>query len=262
MNMQIGFVLLSACFAIVVPSVQAETGGAQFAADMVQRGPDGQTTSGKMFVGDGKTRMEMTQQGREVVRISDQNRRVEWILFPDEQSYLERGAPPGAEGTGAPGTPSAESDPCAGMPGVTCKRVGEEDVGGRAAIKWEMSMTHQGETLTGTQWIDVERGLPLKNVSPSGQSMELKMLGTETLDGRTVEKWEATVQVPKREPSVTYQWYDPELKLAVREEFPGGHVSELKNIRVGTQPDSLFVVPAGYNRMSMPQGGQPPQPGR
>jgi hypothetical protein len=244
--------------ALAVP-VQADTAGAQFSAEMVRRGPDGQVTSGKMFVGDGRTRMEMSQQGNVVVRISDQKRRMEWILFPAEQSYLERGAPPGdAAGPPAPvAAPSAETDPCAGAPGLTCRRVGVEDVNGRPAVKWEMSMTQQGQTLTGTQWLDVERALPLKHLMPDGRTMELKLLGTETIDGRSVEKWEMTTTVPKQQPTRTFQWYDPELKLAVREEFPGGYVSELKDIRVGAQPEDLFVVPAGYTRKTLPQGGEP-----
>jgi hypothetical protein len=242
---------------VLVAVVQADTGAAQFSAEMIRRGPDGQVTSGKMYVGDGRTRMEMSQDGREVIRISDQNRHMEWILFPAEQSYLERGAPSGAEGAvSPPKEPSAESDPCTGMPGVTCRRVGVEDVNGRPAVKWEMTANQGGQTLTGSQWLDQERGMPLRSVMPNGPTMELKMLGQETIDGRKVEKWEMTMTAPNQQPTQTFQWYDPELKLAVREEFPGGYVSELKNVRVGPQPDDLFTVPAGYNRMTMPQGGQ------
>lgn len=241
----------------LVAAAQAETGAAQFSADMVRHGPDGQVTSGKMFVGDGRTRMEMSQQGREVVRISDQNRRMEWILFPAEQSYLERGAPPGAAGSRPPPKqPSAESNPCDGLSGVACRRVGVEDVNGRPAVKWEMSASQEGKTLTGAQWLDQERGMPLKSVMPNGPTMELKILGPETVEGRKVEKWEMTMTAPNQQPSRTFQWYDPELKLAVREEFPGGYVSELKAIRVGPQPDDLFSVPAGYTRVTPPQGGQ------
>ncbi len=248
--------------AVLVATAQAETGAVQFAADMVRRGPDGQVTSGKMFVGDGRTRMEMSQQDREVIRISDQNRHMEWILFPAEQNYLERGAPSGAEGAPPPPKqPSAEADPCAGMPGVTCRRVGVEDVNGRPAVKWEMTASQEGKTLTGAQWLDQERGMPLKSVMPNGPTMELKILGQETIDGRKVEKWEMTMTAPKQQPSRTFQWYDPELKLAVREEFPGGYVSELKNIRLGPQPDDLFSVPAGYTRMTMPEAGQQPPQG-
>lgn len=246
---------------VLVATAQAETGVAQFAAEMVRRGPDGQVTSGKMFVGDGRTRMEMSQQGREVIRISDQNRGMEWILFPAEQNYLERGAPPG--GGSAPSAlkqPSAETNPCEGLSGVACRRVGVEDVNGRPAVKWEMSVTQEGQTLTGTQWLDQERGIPLKSVMPNGPAMELKILGQEAIDGRQVEKWEMTMTAPNQQPSRTFQWYDPQLKLAVREEFPGGYVSELKNIRVGPQADDLFSVPAGYTRMTLPQGSQQPSP--
>ena len=66
-----------------------------------------------------------------------------------------------------------------------------------------------------------------------------------------------TTSVPNQQPMRTFQWYDAELELAVREEFPGGYVSELKNIHVGPQPDNLFVVPAGYERMQMPPQDRP-----
>ena len=258
MGMKRQCVTAATLFAVVAASGQVGAAGAQFSADMVRRGPDGQETSGKMFMGDGRTRMEMSQQGREVVRISDQNRRMEWILFPAEKSYLERGAPPGAEQAPAtPREPSAESEPCAGVPGMTCRRVGVEDVKGRPAVKWEMSISEQGQTLTGTQWLDQARGMPIKTLAPDGQSMELEMLGKEKIDGRDAEKWQMTTTLPSQQSTQTFQWYDPELGLAVREEFPGGYVSELKNIRVGPQPDDLFSVPAGYSRMTMPTDGQP-----
>jgi hypothetical protein len=236
-------------------SAQAEIAGVQFSADMISQGPDGEAVTGKMFVGDGRMRMEMTQQGREIIRISDENRRMEWILFPDQQTYIEQGAPPGEAQAPMP-APSAETNPCAGMPGLTCRRLGEESVGGRVAVKWEMEMTHEGQTLKGLQWIDAERGLPLKHEMPNGETMELALLGVETIEGRSVEKWEMTTTAPDQQPTRTFQWYDPQLKLSVREEFPGGFVRELKSIRVGEQPDHLFTVPAGYTRTEMPQPGR------
>ncbi|MCG6896480.1 MAG: hypothetical protein LJE61_09070 [Thiocapsa sp.] len=241
----------------LVATARGEIAGVQFSADMISRGPDGQVVSGRMYVGDGRMRMEMTQQGREIVRISDQNRRMEWILFPDQQSYIEQGGSEGQGGGDAPAPlPSAESDPCAGMPGMSCRRLGQEDVSGRPAVKWEMVMTHEGKTLKGVQWIDAERGLPLKHEMPNGETMELKLVGNESIEGRQVEKWEMTTTLPNEQPSRTFQWYDPQLKLSVREEFPGGYVRELKSIRIAEQPDHLFTVPAGYTRMEMPSPEQ------
>lgn len=230
----------------------AEVGDAELSAEMVQRGPKGQVSSGTLYVGDQRVRTEMQHQGRKIIRISDQKRGVEWVLFPDQQQYMERKL----EGAAAPlpgGKPGADN-PCAGMPGVECRKVGEESIAGRPAAKWEMIATHQGQTMKSTQWIDKERGVPLRQELPNGQITELHRVGTETLDGREVEKWEVVTTAPGRPETRTYQWYDPQLGMAVRQEFPGGFVSELNNIRVGKQPDHLFTIPAGYERISAPDG--------
>jgi hypothetical protein len=168
------------------------------------------------------------------------------------------GQPPGA-------APSPAEDPCGGMPGLTCRNLGEEDLGGRKAVKWEIVASHQGQTMTSTQWIDKERGVPLRQEMPNGQTTELKFVAEEELEGRKVEKWEMVATMPDKPESRSYQWFDPELDLPVRQEMPGGVVSGMKNIRVGKQPDELFNVPAGYERMAAPTGmpGQPPAaPGR
>jgi hypothetical protein len=79
-------------------------------------------------------------------------------------------------------------------------------------------------------------------------------VANETLDGRAVEKWEMVATMPNQPETRTFQWFDPELELAVRQEYPGGFVSELKNVSVGKQPDHLFSIPAGYERVSAPKG--------
>ncbi|MEA3276326.1 MAG: hypothetical protein U9Q81_13755 [Pseudomonadota bacterium] len=245
-------------------SLRAEPAGQEFSAEMVQRGPKGQLSSGKMYVGGKRVRSEMKHQGQEVIRITDENRKVEWILFPEQQKYMERQlSGPGGKLSGA--KPSAEADPCAGMPDVTCRKLGEETVAGRPAVKWEMVASVQGQSMKSTQWIDKERGVPLRQEMPNGQTTELKLVGTETLDGREVEKWEVVATQPDKPAIKTFQWYDPELELAVRQEFPGGFVSELTNLRVGEQPDHLFSIPAGYERITAPTGmpgqsqGAPPE---
>jgi hypothetical protein len=246
---------------LVAGSAAAESDGKEFSAEMVQRGPEGEMSSGKMFVGDGKMRSEMVHQGQQVVRITDTERGVEWMLFPEQKKYMERQlAAPGGEKP--PMAASPADDPCAGMPGLTCRKVGEETLSGRTAVKWEMVASHQGQTMKSTQWIDKERGVPLRQEMPNGQTTELKIVGEETLNGRAVEKWEMVATMPGQQPTKTFQWYDPALELAVRQEFPGGFVSELKDLRVGEQPDHLFTIPAGYERMSMPKGMQGAPGGR
>lgn len=216
-------------------------------------------SAGKLFVGDKRVRTELSQQGQQIIRITDEDRGVEWMLFPDRKKYMER--PLGGPGGAIPGTRSIQTkNPCSSMPGLTCRQLGEEKISGRTAVKWEMVDSQQKQTMKSTQWIDKERGVPLRQEMFDGQTTELKFVATEELNGRRVEKWELVATMPGRPETRTFQWFDPELELAVRQEFPGGMVSELKNIRVGKQPDDLFKVPAGYERMAVPQG-TPGQPG-
>lgn len=237
--------------------------GTEFSAEISQRGPQGKTSAGKLFMVDKRVRIEMSHQGQQVVRITDEGRGIEWMLFPDQKKYMEQslGRPGGPDSI--PGTQSVQAEnPCSDMPGLTCRKLGEEKIGKRTAVKWEMVASHQDRTMKSTQWIDKERGVPLRQEMFDGQTAELKFIGVEDLNGR-VEKWELVTTMPGRPETRSFQWFDPELKLTVRQEFPGGIVSELKNIRVGKQPDDLFKVPQGYERMAVPvpqgmPGGPPP----
>jgi len=66
-------------------------------------------------------------------------------------------------------------------------------------------------------------------------------------DGRNVEEWlchsESTGDVQ--------QLFDPVLRVVVRNEDAKGHVTELRNIQEGAQPESLFTIPVGYRKASM-----------
>lgn len=231
----------------------ATIAGAEFSAEMSSRGPDGKVSSGKIFVSDGRVRTEMSHQGRRLVRIRDENRGIEWILFPEQKSYMEQPlVGPSSKTTGA--WSESGDDPCKGMPGLTCRKLGEEQIRGRSATKWEIVASRQGEVVTTTQWVDKERGIPLRQEMPNGVVSEFRLLGKEDLGGRQVEKWEFVAKGPGQQETQTFQWFDPELGLAIRQEFPGGMVSELTNIRIGDQPDELFHVPAGFERLSAPQG--------
>jgi len=66
-------------------------------------------------------------------------------------------------------------------------------------------------------------------------------------EGRKIEEWkchsEATGDV--------VQLFDPVLKIVIRQQDSKGHVTELRNIQEGKQPDSLFVIPEGYRQATM-----------
>lgn len=224
----------------------------QFSADTVQTTAQGQQTTGKIFVGDKRVRTEGSQNGEQFVQISDNVNNVSYMVMPGQRSYIEMRLP------GSPALPQGTpADPCANLQGVTCRNAGAETVAGRAATRWEMSSSVGGQTRTMTQWIDNERGTPLRVQSSDGSVSESKLLGKEEVEGRTVEKWETTISRPGQQTMRSVQWLDPELGVPVRGEGPDGSAFALRNIKVGPQPAELFTVPAGYQKLTPPQG----QPG-
>ena len=85
-----------------------------------------------------------------------------------------------------------------------------------------------------------------------------KNLGSETVNGRKTGKWRCTGQIdpPAGEPTDTTVWFDGKLKFWIRDLRDTGEVTELRDIAVGKQPDSLFVIPDGYQQFNMVTGQQ------
>lgn len=221
----------------------------QFSADTVQTTAQGQQTAGKIFVGDKRVRTEGAQNGEQFVQISDNANNVSYMVMPGQRSYIEMKLP------GSPALPEGKpADPCANLQGVTCRNAGTENVAGRPATRWEMSSGAGGQTRTMTQWVDNERGTPLRVQSSDGSVSEAKLVGKEQVEGRTVEKWETTMSRPGQQAIRSVQWLDPELGVPVRGEGPDGSTFALRNIKVGPQAAELFTVPAGYQKLTPPQG--------
>jgi len=230
----------------------------QFAAETVQTTAQGQQTNGRISVGDDKVRTEGAQAGQRFVHISDNAKGVSYMVMPDQRSYMEMRMP-GA----MPLTQGKPADPCANLQGVTCRKVGTETVGGRSATRWEMSSSAGGQTRSMTQWIDDERGTPLRVQASDGSVTESTLVAKEQLEGRNVEKWETVISRSGQQPVRSVQWLDPELGVPVRGQGPDGSTFALRNIQVGPQPAELFTVPAGFQKVEPPQqgpgGGAPAQ---
>jgi hypothetical protein len=136
------------------------------------------------------------------------------------------------------------------MAASSCQRLGQELVNGRPASKWQITTTGKQGSSRALEWIDLERGLVLRRESAAGLEVQQQLLGTEQLHGRQVEKWEKVTIGSGYLPKSSLHWFDPELNLDIREEHPGGYIYELRNIRVAKQPESLFVIPAGFDRVA------------
>jgi len=71
-------------------------------------------------------------------------------------------------------------------------------------------------------------------------------VGSDTVNGRSTVKYEGTNS--RGEPGAV--WLDPKLRFPVKWEGKNGG-GELRNIQEGSQPASLFEIPAGYTKFDM-----------
>jgi len=151
-----GRILLTAALAIVLSAVAASA--AEFSADMVMKGPDGQAMSGKVFVKGQKIRQEIQQDGERVITILRMDKKLSWVLMVDEKVYMEMKMQKSAE------DPSLveKTDP------AKIRRLGKETVNGFVCEK--IQVTEKDAVIT--QWISEELGWPIKGEAktPEGVS--------------------------------------------------------------------------------------------
>jgi hypothetical protein len=97
-----------------------------------------------------------------------------------------------------------------------------------ACSEWQKSIQHQGSTC--------------------------HKVGSEAVNGRSTIKYETT----SSNGDTGFFWLDPKLRFPVKWQNKGSS-GELRNVQEGTQPASLFEVPAGFTKMMVPAGMVPPQ---
>lgn len=75
-----------------------------------------------------------------------------------------------------------------------------------------------------------------------------KLVGSEVMDGRTARKWD--VYSPNR--YHVYFWTDAALNITLRMAIGDAASYEVKNLRHDSVPDSMFELPAGYQKLDRP----------
>ena len=81
-----------------------------------------------------------------------------------------------------------------------------------------------------------------------------KKVGTESISGRTCDKWEVTEKSGKTEAL----WMDQKLHFPIK--VISGDITTLyTNIKEGAQDASLFKIPDGYSKMDMGSMQRPPR---
>jgi hypothetical protein len=83
--------------------------------------------------------------------------------------------------------------------------------------------------------------------------VERKQVGAETVDGHPTKKYLITYKSGDRTDQV-YQWIATDINFPVKNAaVDGSWTQEFRNVKMASQSDSLFEVPAGYQKVQMPQ---------
>lgn len=89
---------------------------------------------------------------------------------------------------------------------------------------------------------------------------KMKLVGTETVNGYETDKYETVIKSDGKAMKFDL-WFAKKLGVPIKMVSKDGSYSmEYLDIKEGKVPDSVFEVPSGYRKMSMPQGMSPGMP--
>lgn len=99
--------------------------------------------------------------------------------------------------------------------------------------------------------INDDQNLPAAEEKIKGE-VSRKELGSETVNGHTAIKYEITAKMDDTVTQV-YQWWAKDINFPVKTAaVDGSWTTEYRDINVGSQADSLFEIPAGFKKMTIP----------
>ncbi len=230
----------SAARAQTLPSYTAET---------VQTAPDQPDRTGVITKSGQFLRLEFTQDGQQIIQILRPTEGLTYVLFPATQSYIERRGPAEPEEFSDSYTPPCPTE--AEQNGLQCSRLGLEVYQSIPVERWHIGA--EGDPSQMLILWDPSRKRALRQEMSNGTLVQMTFLGRQEVEGREAEHWVTEVS---RQGAVTMRnewWYDPELKLVLRETLPDGTRRKLQNITVGEVDPRLFTVPDGWQRIETPQ---------
>jgi hypothetical protein len=245
MNRFLLFMLLSGLVRLAIASPAVE-----FSAQTVHVTPNQPERTARMYVGKNHVRMEYEKNGQQLAEITDTRTQHSVLLFLKLKQYMEKQA--AEQSLKKVDLIIDTNNPCSKMPGATCTLLGQEKASGRTAQKSEVVTKQRGVTQRALIWMDIEHNMPLRQLLPDGTVSELHISEMERIGNRNAEKWEIIVTKPDSQIVTSRQWFDPELKIAIREELPGGYLRELRNIVVAPQDKNLFLIPNDYTLSRTP----------
>lgn len=92
---------------------------------------------------------------------------------------------------------------------------------------------------------------PSDNPCDSIPNATCRRVGEEVVNGRNTVKWEIAMDQGGRKSTIT-QWFDASLGFVIRQQTSEGMTLDITNVKPGAQPENLFILPSGYQKISVP----------
>lgn len=242
--------IVVACAVLMSSYAYGESKTIEFSADAVISAPQQIVKQTKLFVSEKAVRSETVVNGQNIIEIVYPDEGKAILINDSLRSYKERIFDHQSE-------TKNNGSPCDQISNAVCEKLGTENIAGYETEKWQIISEKGGRKLRTLHWIDVKRKLAIREFFPDGSVVELKMIKKEKVNGRDTEKWERSLSRPDGKSAKSYQWYDPGLKIAIKEELSGGYVRELKNIKISRQAEDLFGVPDNYKKIEFQPAAYP-----
>ncbi len=95
--------------------------------------------------------------------------------------------------------------------------------------------------------------LPAEAESPCRlPTFSCNKIGQELVEGRLTNHWQIELRDKKGTKPHANLWVDFRLKLAIVEKYADGLTVRMKQIQEGPQPPSLFQIPQGFHKITLP----------
>ena len=157
----LGGVVLGTLILLAASLAQA----AEFSATMVTKA-GGKEIPGKIYVKGNNVRNEVQVAGQTSIHIMRPDKKLIWIIMPQQKAYMEMGFSQEAQQKILPLTEEQKAK---------MQKVGTETINGYACDKYETTMSHQGKPMKVYTWVATDLGMPIKIVSQDGSfAMEYK----------------------------------------------------------------------------------------
>lgn len=203
-------------------------------------------TSGTVVKSGQNMRLEFTSEGQNIIQILRPEIGAMYILDPAAHTFME------VLGPAVPSTATdAYTNPCPGQTeSPSCQRNGTDTINGIAVERWHLSAAPNAAP-TVLLW-DSTRRRALRQEFPDGSKMIMSFQSMRDLNGRRTEYWTTQTTIPGQTIANGDWWFDPELRVVVRETLANGETRRLENIVVGAVDPTAFQVPQGWQKIELP----------